>query len=31
MNDLIVLLYAISVAKPLEMGEVVQQVWNYFR
>jgi hypothetical protein len=31
MNDLIVLLDAISVAEPLGMGEVVQRVWNYFR
>jgi len=31
MNDLIVLLDAISVAEPLGMGEIVQRVWNYFR
>jgi len=31
MNDLIVLLDAISVAEPIGMGNVVQRVWNYFR
>jgi len=31
MNDLMVLLDAISVAERIGMGEVVQKVWNYFR
>ena len=31
MNDLIVLLDAISVAEKIGMGAVVQRVWNYFR
>jgi len=31
MNDLIVLLDAISVAERIGMGDAVQKVWNYFR